>query len=123
MDQTSHGFQLLSFNVVKCDCNNALPNSTLSISNSLGNKIRSTWKKIKTKMIFRMVLITKKMVTSSKHGMNLWSEFQPCSRVMFQTGKYDFGFGFIIEAPDKVRNKNRFLIMSGKRFQKYNLTR
>ena len=71
-------------------------------------------------MIFRMVLITKKMVTSSKHGLNLWSEFQPCSRVMFQTDKYDFGFGFLIEAPDKVRNKNRFLIMSGKRFQKYN---
>ena len=71
-------------------------------------------------MIFRMVLITKKMVTSSKHGLNLWSEFQPCSRVMFQTGKYDFGFGFIIEAPDKVRNKNRFLIMPGKRFHKYN---
>ena len=64
-----------------------------------------------------MVLITKKMVTSSKHGMNLWSEFQPCSRVMFEIGKYDFGFGFIIEAPNKVENKNRFLIMSGNRFQ------
>ena len=58
------------------------------------------------------------MVTSSKHGMNLWSEFQPCSRVMFETGKYDFGFGFIIEAPNKVENKNRFLIMSGNRFHK-----
>jgi len=66
-----------------------------------------------------MVLITKKLVTSSKHGMNLWSEFQPCSRVMFQISKYDFGFGFIVEAPDKVHNKNRFLIMSDEGIIKY----
>ena len=95
----------------------ALPNSTLSISNS-ETKLGQLGLNPK-KNIFRMVLITKKMVTSSKHGLNLWSEFQPCSRVMFQTGKYDFGFGFIIEAPDKARNKNRFLIMSGKRFHNH----